>query len=960
MQPIDEEARQVVVVQISPLTIHTQSETERHLRSFPRNSQRLFPCFESTQGYNRMFSRISTSELPPIMYTSLERTDKYFGCLCTVEGEGNKEGHVIEVDYSESEYCVLFGQHLPFNRSGGWNPPYYHATGTKYDMIWTTKENIHILEQDPVKERQLGEFPKRTIKLRVGAKYGKPMKELFDKGDVAFAYDTIRMNTVEGNWLMSHYRRYSPLAYSRLLDRYQSGDEYDGVWDQMWSSRCRFHIHKWYTHFNFSQYMWKRVMHTFEHELVNVRLCEGGTYEYDLSVSYMGFFATDITQHIFIPNASATSNAMIAIRKVMVSLYPELNFYHRNIPSMFSYDSVTRELSSKLTKQSLVNLPTPKISCLKPYQNYLVCNMIRRENSLHHTSNIFNKIFDKFVFNAIIGFNRGSSGHSNGGIVSLGMGLGKTTIIIELIRRKRSKTLIVVPRVIIDQWILEFKLNAPELSVTEYYRSKKLTNADVVITTYGMMQNCPPDLLSHATFDRVVFDESHTLKGINSLSISCCIAMPAKNRWCLSATPHDKLPHHFALLRIDPFLYNRSERILQFMLSQARDHLYFLLRHIIFAVDVQQLDLLEMNPLHTIVETCQSVKLDLNPQEAKIISYMINNHEQRFRAFEELHGYYPANELKRVIERINVASIDHTLLPLSSFSMLIKGIRGINEMTVDDVIKTLDSSTTSTEAFRKAIKEKLKAKSQDESCPICLEPFTTEVLTPCFHSFCEECLVQCLNTKTTCPTCRKPCCTTDIIRLADTVVNQNVDGMFTFTDGFSSKYEISSEMKLIYDNKIISSKFIWIEENIKSFQIKNESTVIFASRDVFLKRLQQYLVSKNIKVCVIDGRASRAQIKVAIKTFNDMSANVFLLSSKAAAIGINLTTASNVIFIDPFIDDITKKQSIGRLKRIGQNKNIQVFDLTFKTGIESMHVKNISERVTFQHALQWAHNITTV
>ena len=43
-----------------------------------------------------------------------------------------------------------------------------------------------------------------------------------------------------------------------------------------------------------------------------------------------------------------------------------------------------------------------------------------------------------------------------------------------------------------------------------------------------------------------------------------------------------------------------------------------------------------------------------------------------------------------------------------------------------------------------------------ECCPICQEPPSNSVKTPCKHLFCNECLTQWLLTHNTCPSCRFP------------------------------------------------------------------------------------------------------------------------------------------------------------------------------------------------------------
>tara|TARA_B100000424_G_scaffold135455_1_gene102783 strand:+ start:2393 stop:2626 length:234 start_codon:yes stop_codon:yes gene_type:complete len=43
---------------------------------------------------------------------------------------------------------------------------------------------------------------------------------------------------------------------------------------------------------------------------------------------------------------------------------------------------------------------------------------------------------------------------------------------------------------------------------------------------------------------------------------------------------------------------------------------------------------------------------------------------------------------------------------------------------------------------------------QEKDCPICLNPLNTSVYLPCGHSFHDDCILDWIEKKKTCPTCR--------------------------------------------------------------------------------------------------------------------------------------------------------------------------------------------------------------
>lgn len=73
-----------------------------------------------------------------------------------------------------------------------------------------------------------------------------------------------------------------------------------------------------------------------------------------------------------------------------------------------------------------------------------------------------------------------------------------------------------------------------------------------------------------------------------------------------------------------------------------------------------------------------------------------------------------------------------------------------------------------------------------------------------------------------------------------------------------------------------------------------------------------------------------------------------LLSAKAAAIGINLTSANRVVLVDQDWNPLYDEQSIGRVFRYGQKKPVFVYRLITASTIEerifsqSIHKRSIS------------------
>lgn len=138
-----------------------------------------------------------------------------------------------------------------------------------------------------------------------------------------------------------------------------------------------------------------------------------------------------------------------------------------------------------------------------------------------------------------------------GGLVADEMGLGKTIVMLGLMVSNFCRnTLIVLPLALIDQWRNEIvkTMNHEPL----VYHGKKgeitleqLQRAPIVITTYGhIVAHAKPygktvktNLLQKIEWGRVIFDEAHHLRNMNTGIHHGAMKLTANIRWLITGTP---------------------------------------------------------------------------------------------------------------------------------------------------------------------------------------------------------------------------------------------------------------------------------------------------------------------------------------------------------------------------------------------------------------------------------------
>ena len=160
-----------------------------------------------------------------------------------------------------------------------------------------------------------------------------------------------------------------------------------------------------------------------------------------------------------------------------------------------------------------------------------------------------------------------------GGFLADEMGLGKTIMMIgTFLANYVLRTLVVVPPVLIDQWVVQIYRTTGHKPLVYHGLHKKtvtleqLRGAPIVITTYGAItltkkQIASGDvtLLHKIAWSRAVFDEAHHLRNAQTTRHISAKKLQAKIRWLVSGTPVQNTEKDFyslcSILRIPDSFY---------------------------------------------------------------------------------------------------------------------------------------------------------------------------------------------------------------------------------------------------------------------------------------------------------------------------------------------------------------------------------------------------------------------
>lgn len=151
-------------------------------------------------------------------------------------------------------------------------------------------------------------------------------------------------------------------------------------------------------------------------------------------------------------------------------------------------------------------------------------------------------------------------------------------------------------------------------------------------------------------------------------------------------------------------------------------------------------------------------------------------------------------------------------------------------------------------------------------------------------------------------------------------------------DGMEPGPPYTTDMHLVFN----SGKMIYLDKLLLEMKKRQSRVLIFSQMTRMLDILEDYCVMKDYEYRRIDGSTSAAERGESIDGFNAANSDifVFLLSTRAGGLGINLATADVVIMYDSDWNPQIDLQAQDRAHRIGQTKQVLVFKLITENSVE--------------------------
>ncbi|CAI5465626.1 unnamed protein product [Closterium sp. Yama58-4] len=150
-----------------------------------------------------------------------------------------------------------------------------------------------------------------------------------------------------------------------------------------------------------------------------------------------------------------------------------------------------------------------------------------------------------------------------------------------------------------------------------------------------------------------------------------------------------------------------------------------------------------------------------------------------------------------------------------------------------------------------------------------------------------------------------------------------------------------------------SDKLALLERMLERLKAGGHRVLVYSQFKRMLDLLQEWLMRKGWGCERIDGSISGSDRQQRIDRFNAPGSTrfVFLLSTRAGGLGINLATADTVIIYDSDWNPHADLQAMARAHRLGQTQTVMIYRLVTRATVEERMVQMSKKKRVLEHVV---------
>ena len=160
--------------------------------------------------------------------------------------------------------------------------------------------------------------------------------------------------------------------------------------------------------------------------------------------------------------------------------------------------------------------------------------------------------------------------------------------------------------------------------------------------------------------------------------------------------------------------------------------------------------------------------------------------------------------------------------------------------------------------------------------------------------------------------------------------------------------EVPSMRRFVTD----SGKLAQLDKLLRELKEGGHRVLLYFQMTRMIDLMEEYLTYRNYKYCRLDGSTKLEDRRDTVAAFQSTpEIFVFLLSTRAGGLGINLTSADTVIFYDSDWNPTIDSQAMDRAHRLGQTRQVTVYRLITRGTIEERIRKRALQKEEVQRVV---------
>jgi DNA helicase INO80 len=170
----------------------------------------------------------------------------------------------------------------------------------------------------------------------------------------------------------------------------------------------------------------------------------------------------------------------------------------------------------------------------------------------------------------------------------------------------------------------------------------------------------------------------------------------------------------------------------------------------------------------------------------------------------------------------------------------------------------------------------------------------------------------------------------------------------TNTKARYTNVDVPSMQRFVTD----SGKLARLDALLKQLKANDHRVLLYFQMTRMMDLMEEYLTYRGYKYCRLDGSTKLEDRRDTVADFQkDPTIFIFLLSTRAGGLGINLTAADTVIFYDSDWNPTIDSQAMDRAHRLGQTRQVTVYRLITRGTIEERIRKRALQKEEVQRVV---------